>query len=133
MTETDPPRGRVLCVDDQPDVALSLTTLLSLRGYHARACHDGASALTLAAKFRPTACVLDLSMPVMDGFELAGRLLELLGPKTVLLAVTGRSDDGLKERAAAAGFDWLLYKPVEADLLVKTLAELEAEVAASTE
>ena len=67
-------RGRVLCVYDEPDAALSLTTLLSLSGYSARACHDGPTALALAGKFRPTACVLDIMMPTMDGYELARRL-----------------------------------------------------------
>ena len=128
MPDAESPRGRVLCVDDQPDIALSLTTILSLRGYVARACHDGPSALVLAAKFRPTVCVLDIRMPGMDGFELAGRLLELLGPKTVLVAVTGQTGPGLADQAAEAGFDWIFAKPVDPDLLLTTLAELEAGV-----
>jgi two-component system OmpR family response regulator len=133
MAETSSPRGRVLCVDDQPDIALSLTTLLCLQGYAARACHDGPAALALAARFRPTVCVLDINMPVMDGFELATKLLDLLGPRTVLVAVTGQTGPDLPQKAADAGFDWMFAKPVDPDLLIKTLVELEAEAAAESE
>ncbi len=116
------PRGRVLCVDDEPDAALSLTTLLSLYGYAARACHDGPAALALAAKLRPTACVLDLKMVPMDGFELAARLRQLLGPGVVLVAVSGYTDDDTADRAHAAGFGWLFAKPIGAAELLAALA-----------
>jgi CheY-like chemotaxis protein len=72
-------RGRVLVVDDEPDAALTLCTLLSLGGYASRACHDGPTALALAEKLRPTACVLDIRMPGMDGYELARRLRGMFG------------------------------------------------------
>lgn len=109
---TTEPRGRVLCVDDEPDAALSLTTLLSLYGYVARAAHDGPAALALAAKFRPTACVLDIRMAGMDGYELAARLRGLLGDGVVLVVVSGLTGDGAAGRAADAGFGWLFPKPV---------------------
>lgn len=117
------PKGRVLCVDDEPDAALSLTTLLSLSGYVARAAHDGEAALALAEKFRPNACVLDLRMPGMDGYELAGRLRHLLGPEAVLVAVSGYIGDEQAERAWAAGFEWLFAKPVDPQDLLHALTE----------
>ncbi|HVK09092.1 MAG TPA: response regulator [Gemmataceae bacterium] len=115
-------RGRVLVVDDEPDAALTLTTLLSLGGYSARACHDGPTALALAAKLRPTACVLDIMMPGMDGFELARRLRAILGQEVVLVAVTGRSGDEPERLAEAAGFDWFFTKPADPDELLVALA-----------
>lgn len=120
------PRGRVLCVDDEPDAALSLTTLLSMYGFVARAAHDGPSALVLAAQLRPTACVVDIRMPGMDGYELAGRLRELLGPGVVLVAVSGYSGEEYAEAATAAGFGWLFPKPVDPKDLLDALA-FEAE------
>lgn len=117
------PKGRVLCVDDEPDAALSLTTLLSLSGYVARAAHDSEAALALAEKFLPNACVLDLRMPGMDGYELAGRVRPLLGPEAVLVAVSGHIGDDEAERAWAAGFEWLFAKPVRSDDLLHALSD----------
>ena len=119
---TEATRGRVLCVDDEPDAALSLTTVLSLHGFAARACHDGPTALALAEKFRPTACVLDIMMPRMDGYELARRLRVLLGPEVLLVAVTALSGDEHARLAAVAGFDWLFTKPADPDDLVVAVA-----------
>jgi CheY-like chemotaxis protein len=115
-------RGRVLVVDDEPDAALSLTTLLSLHGYSARACHDGHTALALAEKLRPTACALDIMMPGMDGYELAKWLRALLGPGVVLVAVTGRSGDEFARLAVLSGFDWMFKKPADPDDLLTALA-----------
>jgi two-component system OmpR family response regulator len=120
---TTEPKGRVLCVDDEPDAALSLTTLLSLHGYVARAAHDGPTALALARRFRPTACVVDIRMPGMDGYQLAARLRDEVDPCPVLVAVSGLSRDEYAEPATAAGFGWMFSKPIDpADLL----AALEA-------
>jgi CheY-like chemotaxis protein len=118
-------RGRVLVVDDEPDAALTLTTLLSLHGYLARACHDGLTALALAEKMRPTACVLDIMMPGMDGYELAGRLRGILGPEVLLVAVTGRSGDEYARLASLAGFGWFFAKPADPDELLVALAAAE--------
>jgi CheY-like chemotaxis protein len=118
-------RGRVLVVDDEPDAALSLTTLLSLHGYLARACHDGLTALTLAERMRPTACVLDIRMPGMDGYELARRLRGMFGPWVLLVAVTGQSRTEHPREAILAGFDWFFEKPADPDELLVALAASE--------
>lgn len=65
---------RVLCVDDNRDVADSTAELLRLVGFEARACYDGPTALAEAAAFLPSVCLIDLNMPGMDGDELATRL-----------------------------------------------------------
>ena len=67
-------RLRILCVDDNRDLADSEATFLTLAGYDARACYGGQAALELAQTFHPRVCLIDLHMPGMDGDELAIRL-----------------------------------------------------------
>lgn len=123
-----PLRGplRVLCVDDNHDAADSMADLLTLAGAEARACYGGADALDTAAWFEPRVCLVDLTMPGMDGCELAGRLLDLGGGHTfVLVAVTALGDAAARGRTKAAGFDLHLVKPVNPNDLLAVLADVE--------
>ncbi|HET6574012.1 MAG TPA: response regulator [Fimbriiglobus sp.] len=113
--------GRVLCVDDNRDAASSLAFLLSVVGYDTRACFDGPSALAEAAAFRPEVCLLDISMPGMDGYELAHRLRALLG-RPRLVAVTAVTGAEFERRAAEAGFDRWFTKPADPRELIAALA-----------
>ena len=124
---------RVLCVDDNLDAADSLGTLLRLVGFQAVVCHDGATALSVAGSFRPEACLLDLTMPGMDGYELARLLRASEGGKEMFLtAVTAHGDLGTVERTRAAGFDLHLVKPVAPQRLIDVLFEVERRVRAAT-
>ena len=119
LQETDGPPLRVLCVDDNRDVADSSADLLQTVGFEARACYDGPSALLEAARFLPSVCLLDLNMPGMDGDELAFRLREqAAGVPLVLVAVTAMSGPRDCLRLKAAGFDLHLVKPVDPQQLV---------------
>jgi CheY-like chemotaxis protein len=118
---------KILVVDDSVDGAEMLATALSAKGYDTRVAHDAAVALRIAADFRPDVALLDIGLPVMDGYELAARLRELPdldGMK--LIALTGYGQESDRQRSREAGFDHHLVKPV--DLLV-----LESVVAESTQ
>jgi two-component system, OmpR family, response regulator len=125
VTPGRPPDGvpiRVLCVDDNRDVADSEADLLHVHGFDARACYSGASALVEAAEFRPCVCLIDLNMPGMDGDELALRLREQEGgPPPVLVAVTARDDEKSRRRLREAGLDPHLVKPVDPNELVAVI------------
>lgn len=117
---------RVLCVDDNQDAADSLGALLRLVGFNARVCHDAATALTVAAGFGPEACVLDVSMPGMDGCELAALLRACDGGAGLyLVAVTALGDDEAVARTEVAGFDLHLVKPVAPQRLIDALFAFE--------
>ncbi|MFO0601521.1 MAG: PAS domain-containing protein [Polyangiales bacterium] len=104
---------RVLVVDDNEDAADALATMLRLLGAEAAVAHDGAAALRRALEFKPDLVFLDIGMPDMDGYEVAGRLR---GDPTLrhvtLVALTGWGSESDKARSRAAGFDRHLVKPV---------------------
>ena len=114
---------RVLIVDDNVDAADGLAELLESLGYEAKATHDALSALALAPTFRPDVCLLDIGLPVMDGYELAARLRSgsLIGDETRIIAVTGYGQDGDRRRAREAGFDAHVVKPVNLDALTRAM------------
>jgi CheY-like chemotaxis protein len=112
------PGLRVLCVDDNADAADSLGTLLELVGCAAAVTHDAVAALALIDEFRPQICVLDITMPGMDGCELARRLRETPGGERMLLiALTALGGYQSLERMADAGFDLYFEKPVAVEEL----------------
>jgi two-component system CheB/CheR fusion protein len=115
-------RLRVLVVDDQVDCVLSVGRLLEALGYHVCLAVDGHGALDSATEFRPEAALLDLSLPDLDGFDIAERLRAMPETRdTYLIAMTGWGTDDVRERVAAGGFDRHLVKPLTADALTDAL------------
>jgi PAS domain S-box-containing protein len=119
-----PSGTRVLVVDDNVDAAHMLRDFLQALGHEPAIAHDGQAALELASSFKPDIAVLDIGLPVMNGYELARRLREQLGPdKLRLIAVTGYGQDSDRARAAEVGFDHHLIKPIELDALLSLLGK----------
>ena len=119
------PGHRVLVVDDRQDAANSLAELLEFLGAEVRACYNGPAALDVASTWLPTAAILDLHMPGMDGFELVGRLKRSVPPGH-LVALTGAEDDETHQRAAEAGFDLILTKRADLSELDSLLSSLSS-------
>jgi len=118
-------KARILVVDDNADAANSLGRLLTLLGYEVRVVHDGASAITETGLFRPRAVLLDLGMPIMDGFDTAREIRSR--PEYVdiaLIAITGWGQERDRQRTEAAGFAAHLIKPVNLDQLEAVLSSL---------
>jgi len=106
--------ARVLIVDDNVDGAQVLGEVMALSGYETRVAHDAPTALRIATEFQPTIAVLDLGLPVMDGYELAKLLRALPGLANVrLIAVTGYGQEADRARTRRAGFHQHLVKPVD--------------------
>jgi CheY-like chemotaxis protein len=115
---------RILIVDDNVDAADSLEAILTLDGHEARAVYAASDALDCVVAFKPDLVLLDIGLPVIDGYEVARRMRAL--PELVdthLVALTGyaRLDD--RTRAAEAGFARHLVKPIDFSELEKALAE----------
>lgn len=105
---------RVLVVDDDLDSAEMLTELVSQLGYEAQTALDGPSAIRLAREFLPHVVLLDITLPVMDGFEVARQLrTEPTLNGVILAALTGWSGQRHEALSREAGFDHYLVKPID--------------------
>ena len=114
----------VLVADDNPDTVETAAVMLSLHGFRVLTARDGQEALRLAAADPPAVVLADLTMPRMDGYELARRLCETGGRPPVLVAVTGRATEGDRRKWSEAGFDLHLAKPVAPAVLVGLLKRI---------
>jgi CheY-like chemotaxis protein len=105
------------------DAAESLAMLLRLWGHEVVVAHNGPEALRAAGAQRPEVALLDISLPGMDGYELARRLRGQLGlGQAVLVALTGWGQEEDRRRSKEAGFGHHLVKPVDLSELQDLLA-----------
>jgi signal transduction histidine kinase len=114
--------ARVLLVDDNVDAAEVLSEWLADAGFETVLAHDASSALHRAQSYEPHVAILDIGLPVMDGYELAKRLKEM--PRfanTRLIALTGYGGDQDRRRSSEAGFFSHLVKPVDVSALARIL------------
>ncbi len=113
-------RRRVLVVDDHAETAEGLSELISLWGYEVHVAFDGPAALETAARVRPDVVLLDLTLPGMDGVEVARRLRATPeGAATVLVGLSGREPD---TDPTDVDFDHRYAKPIDIATLEKLLA-----------
>jgi signal transduction histidine kinase len=114
---------RVLIVDDNGDAAQSIAEVLTELGHEVHVAHDGPTALALASRFRPDVCLLDIGLPVMDGYELARRLRDSqhLAAGARIIALTGYGQDADRQRSTEAGFTAHVVKPVDLDVLTRVV------------
>ena len=114
--------SRVLLVDDNVDAVESMEILLQAFGYDVSTAVHPDLALAQLDSFAPTAAVIDIGLPGMDGYQLAAEIRRRLAGKPMrLIAFTGYGGSDDIARAAAAGFDAHLVKPVEIDRLLAAL------------
>jgi signal transduction histidine kinase len=121
---------RVLVVDDNEDAAAMLSDALAQAGHQTAVAHDGPIALQVGARFRPHVALLDIGLPVMDGFELARQIRSSAEmADTRLVAITGYGQEHDRQRTQAAGFAAHLIKPVDLHELTELIAKLTQDAA----
>jgi len=111
----------ILVVEDNPDNMTTVRALLT-GSYHLIEATDGQSGIDQARIHNPDLILLDISLPVMDGFE----VLDLLRKDeclmhTPVIALTARAMKGDREEILSRGFDGYLSKPIDAELLTQTI------------
>ena len=116
------PGTRVLIADDNRDAADTLCRILALYGYEVRSAYDGGAALEVCASFHPHVAVLDIGMPVHDGYQVARELRTRRGTELRLIALTGWGSEEDVRRARQAGFDHHLTKPADPGVLSELIS-----------
>jgi CheY-like chemotaxis protein len=104
---------RALVIDDNFDVAESMTWMLEGLAREIKMAHSGAAGLEAAPGFRPDVILCDIGMPGMDGYETCRHLRRLPGmEKVVIAAVSGYGNEDDRRKSKEAGFDRHLVKPI---------------------
>jgi CheY-like chemotaxis protein len=113
---------RVLLVEDDPDSREMLRMMLQLQGYEVHEAPDGPSGVERALRLGPDAAIIDIDLPLMDGYDVARRIRAAAGARAPrLVALTGYGREPDRQRAVAAGFDAHLVKPVDPERLARAL------------
>ncbi|MEO7728761.1 MAG: response regulator [Burkholderiales bacterium] len=116
---------RILIVDDELNIVTSLDFLLKSEGHEVATAHNGGEALQQAATFRPHLVVLDVMLPVIDGFEVCRRLRADPSQRSLkILILTARGRAAERERGHAEGADVYMTKPFATRDLVARVREL---------
>jgi PAS domain S-box-containing protein len=117
------PGRRVLLVDDNVDAADTLAEWLRSHDHEVTVFHEPASALARLEALRPDIAILDIGLPVMDGYELGRRVRQACGDSCMLIALTGYGQDEDKTRSRAAQFNHHLVKPVDTAEVLRVMGE----------
>jgi len=112
---------RVLIVEDNPDGRESLRRLVGTRGFEVEVAEDGPRGVRKALEWEPDVAIVDIGLPVLDGYGVARRVREALGGRVFLIALTGYSGLEVRRLALAAGFDEYLTKATDLDELLRLL------------
>jgi len=113
---------QVLVVDDYEDNAESLAMLLRLDGHEVNTALSGPSAVHAARVCPPEVVLLDISMPGMDGFEVARALRRMYGRRLLIVAVTAHDSEDFV-RFMAAGFDRYFAKPADPEEVQRLVSD----------
>jgi len=119
---------RVLIVEDHPDARESLRLLLEFWGHQVEVAADGLRGIQVALAWKPEVAIVDIGLPLLDGYEVARQLRAALDAPIRLIALTAyRSPEDIR-RAHEAGFDIHLAKPADPGEIRQLLAYLTPTV-----
>lgn len=116
---------RVLLVEDEPIARKALRGILEIWGYTVQEAEDGFSGVIKALSWQPEIAIVDIGLPVLDGFELARQVREKVQHAVSLIALTGFQEPDFFFRADEVGFDHYVVKPADLEELKRTLARID--------
>jgi CheY-like chemotaxis protein len=117
---------RIVLIDDNADIRETLRDYLEALGYQLWTAEDGPSGLAAILERRPEVALVDIGLPVLDGYAVARNVREKLGDNIRLVAVTGYGQAEDRQRALSAGFDEHMRKPLALPDLEELLVDFAA-------
>jgi CheY-like chemotaxis protein len=120
---------RILYVEDNDDNVYMLKMRLELLdGFHVVVAQDGEAGCAMAAEEQPDLILMDLDLPVVDGWEATRRLKNDPATKQIpIIALTAHAMTGAREKALAAGCDDFDIKPIDFDRLIGKISQVLAK------
>ncbi len=116
-------QARILYVEDNEDNIYMLTRRLERKGYEVLVALDGAKGIEMARTDMPSLILMDLSLPILDGWETTRRLKDAPETRHIpIIALSAHAMEGDRESALAAGCDDYDTKPVDFERLVAKIA-----------
>ena len=115
----------VLVVEDNDDARVMLRDVLESRGQRVDVAADGLAGVELACSLAPDVMLIDIGLPKLDGYQVAGEIRRRLDKPPYLIAMTGYGHE--RDHALAAGFDIFMVKPIDVFELETALAEIKAQ------
>ena len=115
--------GRILLVDDEPNILIALEFLMIQQGYEIKTAKDGKEALSIMQDFLPNVILLDVMMPGMDGFEVAKTIrkeMKFATTQIIFLTAKGTKED--RREGYKSGGEIFLTKPFDNDELIEAVA-----------
>jgi CheY-like chemotaxis protein len=112
-----PDEIRVVLVEDNADLRALTANLLDALGCCVEVAVDGPEGVDQIVRSKPDLALIDIGLPLLDGFGVARQVREKIGDSIMLVAVTGYSRDQDREHARDAGFDSFVTKPLGADTI----------------
>jgi len=121
VLNTDPlSQLRILIVDDSPQQADAIATLLLLRGYSVQVAYSATAALEQVVVYKADVALIDVGLPDIDGFQLVPRLRDHI-PSAVFIVVSGYAGEAYREKARSVGVEHYFIKPVAVSKLRRVL------------
>lgn len=118
-------KKKILAVDDEPNILMSIEFILEMEGYEVHTARDGEEALEVAERARPDLILLDINMPRKDGYEVCRMLREkpyMAGTKVVMLTAKGQTLE--KKKGLEVGADEYVTKPFNAEDLLEKIRKM---------
>lgn len=121
---------RILVIDDNPEAADLLVSILDLEGYLAKSAYGGVAGLNAVSDFSPHVVFLDISMPDLNGFEVATQIRASKVTQPYLIAFSALSDSATIARAFRAGFNQHIAKTSKFEVLINAVRGVEGDLGA---